>query len=470
MRTLICFLSALACCSVARAGEAEILANIRTFFNTRDAKAREQLARSIEQDDAYDRARVSEWLHRAGLFEKLSPGRITIRAALADGTARQILIRVPPGYDPTHAYPLIYCLHGQGGHADGILRYFEALLGDRADKFVLAAPDQYDEAVIHHSKWPPTGEHLVSLERIRETINTDADRTFVAGYSRGGHTSWTLGVLHADQWAGVMPLSGTFLMAEIDRLWEYMLGNVTNTHILAVWGENDVFDDRHNKSADGGIAGLDRRLRKLAQSIGTPLTAIELPGIGHGGVRPPKDELDKLLSRTRVRTPANVRTAFRHPYQAGAYWLEGALWTGKVWGAVPPMVELPPTGTFRNDDVHDQLAKLLRSRLGEIKGHIDGQTLSVRRRHLRELYVWISDGMIDWDQPVKLEVNGRKVFEGAVHPDLFVCLSQAQRTRDFERLRWAGFKFHSGKKLRMITGDMQFPPTGVSPDEFRKSR
>ncbi len=48
--------------------------------------------------------------------------------------------------------------------------------------------------------------------------------------------------------------------------------------------------------------------------------------------------------------------------------------------------------------------------------------------------------MIDWSQPVSVTVDGKRVFVGTLKPDLLVCLLQAARTYDFDRLRWAGLR------------------------------
>ncbi len=60
--------------------------------------------------------------------------------------------------------------------------------------------------------------------------------------------------------------------------------------------------------------------------------------------------------------------------------------------------------------------------------------------------VWIGDGMVDWRQPVTVKAGGRQVFAGTLTPDLLVCLSQAARTLDFDRLRWATVSL--GRKVR----------------------
>lgn len=102
-------------------------------------------------------------------------------------------------------------------------------------------------------------------------------------------------------------------------------------------------------------------------------------------------------------------------------------------------------------------ARAVRSRLGELRGEIKGQQIKVYRKKIRELTVWIPDGLINWDEPISLKVNGRQAFEGRLERDLFVCLSQAARIYDFDRLRWAGLRFKSGARTKVIAGRTPFP-------------
>ena len=102
-------------------------------------------------------------------------------------------------------------------------------------------------------------------------------------------------------------------------------------------------------------------------------------------------------------------------------------------------------------------ARAVRSRLGELRGEINGQQIKVYRKKIRELTVWIPDGLINWGEPISRKVNGRQGFEGRLERDLFVSLSQAARTYDFDRLRWAGLRFKSGARTKVIAGQTPFP-------------
>ena len=441
-----------------RADEAAITRDIAAFFADTDVAQRRELAARIQADPAYDRARVPSWLHAAGLFRPLLPGRQSVRVELGGGTNREITLRLPRDYDASKPWPLIYALHGAGGNGDEIIRYVERVLAGQTEEFVVAAPSQYGEIVIHDTVWPPVGEHRAALHTIRQKVHVDSNRVYLMGYSRGGHGTWTVAVQYGDQFAAAMPLAGTFNLVGVDCLWDTFLPNVASLPMLCVWGTDDIYDDAHQPSPHGGIAGLNRKLRDHARTLGLPLTAIEQRGVGHSNVVPPPDELRRFLSHSRVQHPASVSHTFRHQQQGSAYWIEPHRWTGGQWDDQPIRISHRDGEDALNpDDRCKPIVRAYGAGLATLQGQIDGQSIRVKRKKIDELTVWIGDGMIDWDKPVTLFVSGRRVFEGAVTPDLYVCLSQAARTWDFDRLRWAGLRFRSRTRTRLVDADTDFP-------------
>ncbi|MBN1512616.1 MAG: hypothetical protein JXB13_11435 [Phycisphaerae bacterium] len=453
--------AALAWVSVSSAAgdEDAIVANIEAFLKTSDIGQRREIVDRIEADPAYDRKCASEWLHRADVFPTRQPGIDQLSVPLADGTTRAVALRIPKGYDARQPWPLIYALHGANGKGEEIIGYVTRVLGDDADKFVIAAPTGYEEIVIHHGHWPPTGEHPTVLLAIKHAVHVNSDRVYVIGYSRGGHAAWTLAVLHADQFAGAMPLAGTFSLVYVDLLWDAFLPNLAHLPVLCVWGAGDTSDGGDKPSKQGGIAGLNRALRERSTRPETtfPLVGIEDPERGHSDVVPPPDEVRTLLARTRVHNPPVFHHAFRHICQAQAYWVEGHRWYGDQWDQKRRNVRIREGEVLRQDELLEKSAAIFRRLLGYLEGSVDGQVLSVGRKNVDELTVWIHDGMIDWEQPIVLKVSGRQVFEGRVEPDLLVCLTQAGRTWDFDRLRWAGLRFKGRSKTRPVTAETEFP-------------
>jgi predicted esterase len=449
----------------ARADEAAILAEIKAFFKTSDVTRRAEIVRRIESDPTYDRAKVADWLHRAELFKPFESGRERLRVPVDDGDTLGVTLRIPHRYDHRRPYPLLYVLHGTGGNGDGIIAYVERLLGDDIEEHVVAAPTGYQQVIIH-STAPPSTEHPAVLRAVKQTLHVNSDRVYALGFSRGGHAAWTLAVLHPDQFAGIMPVAGTLILQDYGQLYETFLPNIANTRVFCCWGENDAMSaDYVTPSEDGGIAGLNLELCKVAARLLLPVSWYEVPDQGHTGIDPPRADVDQLLTATRAPYPRSVRHVFRLPYQGRTYWIEAHAWRGSWWDDQPLKLWFRPGENPDDLDVQrEAAARAVRGRLGELRGEINGQEIKVYRKKISELTVWIGDGMLDWNQPVVLDVNGRKAFEGKLKPDLFVCLTQAARTYDFDRLRWAGLRFKSGSRTKVVTGDTPFPAPPITPE------
>ncbi|HEY2895141.1 MAG TPA: hypothetical protein VGJ16_13035 [Pirellulales bacterium] len=435
----------------ASASEAQIVEWIEQFFATSDASVQRDLADKIAVDPAYDRSHVSAWLHQARLFQPIAPGQQQVSVALPHG-ARGLLLRIPTGYDPARAWPVLYALHGTGGDADSIVRYLEQLLGAQIEQFVVAAPDQYEDFVVQ-DRFPPTQEHFLCLREVRKRVHVDSDRVYVTGYSRGGHASWTLSILCPDEFAGAMPLSGTLLLPEVDAFWPDFIDATAHLRILAVWGAEDRMGYDGKPSPQGGIAKLNRDLAKLVAAKSIDARMVELPGVGHGGVAPSQSDLTWLLGARREHFPATTEQTFRELSQARAYWLEGLTWTGPQWTDQPLRVSISeiPAGMSEEEAGRKELQREYRSRFGKLGGSVEGQTVRVHRKQLSEVNIWVSPELLDVSRPVTVYMSGAKIFEGTLAPDLLTCLTRAQRTHDLDRLYWCGVHFKSGGKAAAIT-------------------
>lgn len=441
--------------SQARADEAAILSGLSEYFRQTDPVARAESVTAIQGDPAFDRGRLGGWLHRARPVPSIEwdeNRRAVIEVSLPEGASRWVTIRAPAGYAPTAGtpWPLIYALHGTGGDPDSILRYLERVLGERIEKFLVAAPADYQQVVVHN-EGPVSQEHPAILRALRRNFDIDSDRVYCAGYSRGGHASWTLAVLHADQLAGILPLAGTFSLQGVDELWDAFLPNLKSSCIVHVWGAGDTQGDDGIASPQGGIAGVSRLLRTHTERLALPVTHLELSDRGHGDVSPPDDAIERWLACKRLHYPLQVQQTCRWCYQASAYWIEGHVWKGPHWDESPLQVQTGP-----GEPAADALHRAIRARLGRLTGSVEGQVIDVRRDKIQELTVWIGDGMVDLALPITLRVSGKEVWKGRLEPDLGVCMAQALRTYDFERLRWAGLRFRAGHKVEPVTAATVF--------------
>jgi pimeloyl-ACP methyl ester carboxylesterase len=442
------------------ATEATILADMKAFFATADPARQAELAAHAEADPVFRRERVTEWLHRLDLFRPLKPGALELHVPVGYGQMRTVTLRLPRGYDPRRRWPLLYALHPSGGNGPFFLDYVEKqLLGPAVDEFILAAPTEYHQTGLDAPP-PFTVDHPAILRAVRQAVHVDSDRVYALGYALGGYATWAVACLHADQLAGAVPISSAFCIPPTeDGLWRSMLPNFSYLPVLNVWGRQDTQEVLGVRGPDslGGIGALNARWVQWLQGLPGPrlplLQNVALDGKGHGGAVPPPLALRKLLGLSRAHYPRRVEHNFRHVFQGSSYWLEAHSWEGAHWGG-----ELPAYARRPGESEEQAFGRVLRDLLGHLRGEIAGQTLKVDRRHVGEMTVWVGEGMVDWRRPVTVELAGHRVFSGMLKPDLFVCLSQAARTLDFDRLRWAGIRIDARGKAEPVTGATSFPP------------
>jgi len=418
------------------ADERHIIADIEAFFETQDAARQAELVRRIQADPAYRRARVGDYLHKASLFDDLEPGRRRIDVAVSDSRKVRVTLRIPKGYSPSRPYPLLYVLHCSGCSAQWSIRFGEHLLNDEVDEYIIAAPAGYGPQDFHPC------ETSAILWNIKKSVHIDSDRVWVTGYSAGGCSSWALAVLQPDEFAAAIPVAGSLY---IGKQTPVFLANITHTYVLNVWGARD---DLRGWDADNiGIAESNRRLRTEVERLGLPVDSHEYPNLGHSGLMPPRELLVPALRRRRAHHPTRVHHTFQHPCQAQAYWLERNMKQGELASRRPAPLDLRP-----GENVNRAIERALDSQRGVLRGVIDGQTIRLDAENAEEITVWIGDGMIDWQKPVRVLMDGHEVFNDTIEPDLSLCLTQAARTRDFDRLRWAGLVVRGAAPAELVTG------------------
>lgn len=140
--------------------------------------------------------------------------KMTFRVGRLDRTC---VLHLPAGLDPHQPVPLVFVLHGGGGHGAQIEKStrFDAL-ADR-ENFIVAYPDGVD----HH--WNDGREN--NSKAFRENVDdlaffdalvtavgqrhpVDPKRIYATGISNGGFMSYTLAARRANVFAAVAPVSG----------------------------------------------------------------------------------------------------------------------------------------------------------------------------------------------------------------------------------------------------------------------
>lgn len=426
---------------------------LKNYFAA-DGSHRATIARDIAADPAYAPEKLSTWLHRCGLYGEVPPKTREIDVSLDQGETRQVALRLPPNYTPARRWPLILAYHYTGGSGDEIVAMVASRLGPAANRYIIAGPSDYLPLNIDSRRaWRP--EPRLVLRHLRRLLHIDGDRVYVTGHSQGGYAAWSYATFYGDELAGAAPAACTFDAApELPGLWEALLPNCANVPVLFTWGGDDRLDvlGLDLKTVAGHANDLNRRLNALLKKLDLPnVVSHEIPHGGHA-YAPPRDALTDLFERKRSRWPEKIRHRYRYLVQGRAFWLEPLSWDGNQWGLGPIHAEPGPGET------REQLAgRVLVDRLAELAGDRAGNEFRVTHRHVGEFVLWFGEGMIDWNRPVHVSVNGRVAYDGPLQRDLAVCLAQAARTNDFDRLRWAGLRVSKDGGSHVVTERDEFP-------------
>jgi polyhydroxybutyrate depolymerase len=135
-----------------------------------------------------------------------------------DGVARQYILHVPPGHDPSKPAPLVMVLHGHGGSAGSMVKSTGwNTVADR-EGFIVAYL-QGSKGLDGKNGWNDgIGELGITLDDVKFTrvlakklvkkAGVDPRRIYAAGFSNGGGMSYRLGALASDLFAGVAVVEG----------------------------------------------------------------------------------------------------------------------------------------------------------------------------------------------------------------------------------------------------------------------
>lgn len=126
-----------------------------------------------------------------------------------DGSVQPYGVVLPSGFDPKAPgpWPLQVFLHGRGTTELSFLQSWEpAAPGKPAEQpFIELHP--FGRA---NNGWRWAGETDIfeAIEQVRKQYPIDPDRTFLRGFSMGGHGAWHVGVHYPSLWAAVSPGAG----------------------------------------------------------------------------------------------------------------------------------------------------------------------------------------------------------------------------------------------------------------------
>jgi poly(3-hydroxybutyrate) depolymerase len=329
------------------------------------------------------------------------------------------LLRLPAGLDAEKLYPLLITLHGSNlvGGASALASWQESLRG--VTDLIVAAPDAgndgWGNARAGHERV------LAVLRDVSSNWPVDLDRVSLDGGSMGAHGAFFLAMYHPDRWAAIAPRCGSARFINMTAKGGVpdftpsppLLDNLWTTPVYLIAGAKD-----ENTPIDEV-----RITMKRLEGLGAPLVYREYPAGGHAWYgAEDRDVLDFIRWHLRDPYPKRVKFVTREPAFGRCSWIE-------VVDATRPLrIE------FTHLDMAGRPLEVRKEydRSVEVDARIDRDRnrVTVQATGVKTLKVWLSDELLDLDQPVEVVVNDVRAFQGRVERSIAVALEDCRARGD----------------------------------------
>ncbi len=402
---------------------------IREYLNGTSSPDRQRVYSYIKQEAGGEMSMVANLLShikppiRPPKPVAGKPGYFEIEVAgLGKDDPVTYCIQLPPEYDPYRLYPTIVALHGEVSTAAQQIDWWAGdwnKSGQRTGQasrygYIVIAPAWGEEhqAVYGYS----AREHAAVLNSLRDAcrrFSIDTDRVFLSGQSMGGDAAWDIGLSHPDLWAGVIPI-----VAQSDRYCTFYWQNGRYVPFYIVAGELDG-----GKMIKNAHSTLDRWLR-----YGYNATVVEYLGRGH------EDFYDDILRMFdwmgryhRNFFPREFNCETMRSWDNYFWWVE--VQGLPVRSQVDPSDWPPPNGM----------------QPAQIKAKMtDKNGLNVRTG-TSQVTVWLSPKMLNFKERATITVNGRRIGDQKIHPDLGTMLEDVRTRGDRQHPFWAKLESTTGR-------------------------
>jgi hypothetical protein len=308
-------------------------------------------------------------VRESGVYKRTTP------AVLGHANGIDYLVKLPPEYKHGRAYPVLIALTHPGVNPEEVL----ISLAAEADRngYILVVPEWVN--AFGKKGWEWRGEdHVYVTAALRDAVRhftVDNDRVFLTGVADGANMAMDVGMSHPDLFAGVIPMGP---IPKWQGLFIEYWANAQKLPFYVVSGEQSGAGLQNTKSIfEKWMPRGFPALWTIYLGRGVEWYAAEVPVI-----------FDWMGRKKRANGTATLALGtYRQSWQmlrdtdTRFYWLQAdKIVPGKLGGAVIP---------------------------AEIQGDIRGSNfIDIRSKGVKRLTIWLSNEMIDWSQPVKVQING----------------------------------------------------------------
>lgn len=360
---------------------------------------------------------------KAGRVYKAEPPGVRTLETSVNGTRLDNTLIVPEGYDPAKRWPLRVQLHGgvgrlppqQGGSPARPL----ATNRIPSDGELVLQPRAYATA----QWWERSQVDNINglIEKVKQTYNVDESRIYLTGISDGGTGVYFFAMRSATAWSACLPLNGhpsVLANPDVGADGDLFVSNLVNCPLYLVNGGKD----RLYPAAS--VAPLVDMIKRA----GVPVIFNVYPEAGHDTSWWPEErpKFDAFVrAHPRVAYPDRISWATERTDRYNRF----------RWLVVDRLAARPSDGQF--DDVNSfrvpgrDIPLYSRNRQwGRVDVARSANTFTATTRGVEQFTLLLSPDVIDFAKPVKVVVNGRTAFEGAVEKDVATLARWAARDTD----------------------------------------
>ncbi len=324
----------------------------------------------------------------------------------AQGRAYNLALSVPPTYQPAKSYGLVVCLHGAGFTGEAYLERWQTRLGE---DYVVACPTAPMGA------WFTRGAEelvLATIRSVQRRYHIDPDRIFLTGMSNGGIGAWLIGMHHAPQFAGIVPMA-----SGLDRVLMPFLANLRSTPAYIIHGAKDQVMP----------VELSRAITEELTRLGYLFVYREHDGEHPmaGGHYFPREELPELVTWLNAQRRNPLPTRITVVREASHFQPFG-------WVRIDSTDSI---AAFSDDLVSKRDDKIQRREYARLDVSIVAPNrIEVRTDRVQRYSLFLNEQLIDSSKPLVVLTNGQVSFEGSATPSLETLLRQARLRQDSRQL------------------------------------
>lgn len=331
--------------------------------------------------------------------------------------ASRYFLYIPKGTDQTGLLPLIVV--GHGGNS--------SMSPKRAEATAVAYLQAY-RPVADHIKgilvapassrgWGQIGNSLIfsTISKVHRTFPIDPDRIYMTGQSMGGHLSYRTALSFPDRFGAVSPHSGGY-----DFVAKKSIGNLINVPGYAIWGVREPY----------GINKDNRTNRDWAKTHDLNWKFVEKNG-GHTIYR---DELQNVAEFFRQ----NPRNLYRKEVyiRSGGTFKFVKTWQVKGWPEHKVYSDSKPLRWNMRHWIEVEPRPESGKPLSILAIHQGENRIEVTSENVRKLSIFLHPKMVNFEDPISVVVNGKKLFAGLVKPEPRIMFELAREFDDRGRIFW----------------------------------